>query len=299
MGYSETGYEYPEYPEMKHDFSIDGQYYDRYTEDDHKTWQLLYDRQMKLIQKYAFSDYQEALANLPISGDKIPRFEDISDALYRQTGWELVPIPGLIPAHPFFTHLATKAFPVTHWIRKREQLDYLQEPDLFHDLFGHVPLLMNPTYGSYLAAYGRGGCRAFRMGNEKYLEMLARLYWYTVEFGLIKENEEIKIYGAGILSSPGEIVFSVDSKSPNRIAFNMERIMNTDFIISDFQETYWVIESIEQLFTATQQDFKPIYKALEHNQIYSPGEILPEDEVIHRGTGEYHRNKTQQQAAVN
>ena len=291
MGYSETGYDYPEYPEMKADFSISGQYYDRYTEEDQWVWRHLYDRQMKLVEGYACKDYLDALHSMPINGDKIPDFEEVNALLYAKTGWELVPVPGLIPGQAFFTHLATKAFPTTHWMRPKAKINYLQEPDLFHDMFGHVPLLMNPTYAQYMAAYGRGGCRAFRMGNEHYLEMLARLYWYTVEFGLIRENNALKIYGAGILSSPGEVVFSIDSDSPNRIAFDMERIMRTDFIISDFQETYWVIDSIDQLFEATKPDFKPIYKTLEPLATLEPHDVLADDTVLHRGTGEYHRAK--------
>ena len=291
MGYSETGYDYPEYPEMKADFSLSGQYYDRYTEEDQQVWRHLYDRQMKLVEDYACEDYLNALHSMPINGDKIPDFEAVNELLYKASGWELVPVPGLIPGQAFFTHLATKAFPTTHWMRPKSKLDYLQEPDLFHDMFGHVPLLMNPTYAQYMAAYGRGGCRAFRMGNEKYLEMLARLYWYTVEFGLIKEGEGLKIYGAGILSSPGEVVFSIDSASPNRIGFDMERIMRTDFIISDFQETYWVIDSIEQLFDATKADFKPIYKQLEALPEYAPHDVTEQDTLLHKGTCEYHRAK--------
>ncbi len=292
MGYSETGYDYPDYPDMRADFGLPEQYYDRYTEEDHAVWRHLYDRQMKLVQHYASHDYLEALHKLPMSGDRIPRFEELNEVLYKASGWELVPVPGLIPALPFLTHLATKAFPVTHWIRPRARLDYLQEPDLFHDLFGHVPLLTIPHFANYMAAYGCGGARAFRMGNEQYLTFLSRLYWYTVEFGLIKEGDKIKIYGAGILSSPGEVVFSIDSDSPNRIAFNMERIMQTDYIISDYQQTYWVIDSIEQLFQETQQDFKPIYKRLEKSaHQYGPAEIISSDTVLHKGTGSYHLQK--------
>lgn len=291
MGYSETGYDYPEYPEMKADFSISGQYYERYTEEDQWVWRHLYDRQMRLVENYACKDYLDALHAMPISGDKIPNFEAINEVLYKATGWELVPVPGLIPGQAFFTHLATKAFPATHWMRPKAKLDYLQEPDLFHDVFGHVPLLMSPVYAQYMAAYGRGGCRAFRMGNEHYLEMLARLYWYTVEFGLIKEGDGLKIYGAGILSSHGEVQFSIDSPSPNRLAFDMERIMRTDFIISDFQETYWVIDDIDQLFHATKPDFKPIYRKLESLPEFQPHDVMESDTVLFRGDGSYHRER--------
>jgi phenylalanine-4-hydroxylase len=296
MVYTEEMYSYPNYPEMRADFSLPSEYYDRFTEDDHAVWRHLYDRQMKLVQDYACEDYLEALHRLPMNGDRIPRFEEINAMLYKATGWELVAVPGLIPVLPFFNHLATQAFPVTHWIRSRAKIDYLQEPDLFHDLFGHVPLLMIPQYADYMSAYGRGGCRAFRMGNETYVEFLQRLYWYTVEFGLIEEKGKLKIYGAGILSSPGEVVFSVDSDSPNRIYFDMERIMLTDFIISDYQQTYWVIEAIDQLFKETQQDFKPIYQKLEQKlsqsgRLYAPGEVIAEDRVMNVGTASYHRAK--------
>jgi phenylalanine-4-hydroxylase len=285
-------YGYPDYPDMRADFSLPSQYYERYTEDDHAVWRLLYDRQMKLMDKYACADYLDALHRLPMDGDKIPHFDDLNAHLYKASGWELVAVPGLLPQLPFFTHLATKAFPVTHWIRPRAKIDYLQEPDLFHDLFGHVPLLCIPDFANYMAAYGRGGARAFRMGNATYLEYLSRLYWYTVEFGLIQEKEGIKIYGAGILSSPGEVVFSIDSDSPNRIGFNMERIMQTDYIIDDYQRTYWVIDSIEQLFKETQQDFKPIYQGLSKSStVYDPGEIIATDKVLHTGTGLYHLGK--------
>ncbi len=292
MQYTEEMYSYPDYPEMRADFSIPSQYYERYTAEDHATWRFLYDRQMKLVQKYACADYLEALHRLPMNGDRIPNFEEINAILYKTSGWELVAVPGLIPQLPFFNHLATQAFPVTHWIRPPDKIDYLQEPDIFHDLFGHVPLLMIPHFANYMSAYGRGGCRAFRMGNEQYLEYLGRLYWYTVEFGLIKEAEQIRIYGAGILSSAGEVVFSVDSDSPNRAAFNMKRIMQTDFIISDYQQTYWVIDSIEQLFKETQQDFKPIYQKLEQQKrLFTPEEITTADTVLFTGNGSYHREK--------
>ncbi len=291
MGTEEYVYDYPDYPEMKADFSIPSQYYDRYTEEDQEVWRFLYKRQMELMPKYACSTYLDALNDMPINGDKIPHFNDINEKLYAATGWELVPVPGLIPAHSFFTHLATKAFPVTHWMRPKARIDYLQEPDLFHDLFGHVPLLMNPVFGHYLSAFGRGGCRALRIGDEKSLENLTRLYWYTVEFGLMREANQTKVYGAGILSSPGEVVFSIDSPSPNRIAFDMKRIMQTDFIISDYQESYWVIDSFEQLFEATKPDFRKIYEELATQPVHRPEVTLKTDKVYTTGTGEYHRAK--------
>ncbi len=272
---------------MQEDFTIP-QYYDRYSDDDHAVWKELYERQMKLLPGRASLEYMQSLVALELDGEKIPRFEDINEKLYKATGWELVAVPGLIPDDTFFMHLATKAFPVTRWIRPREKMDYIQEPDLFHDFFGHVPLLMDDTFARYLAAYGRGGCRARRLGGEKYLKNLARLYWYTVEFGLIKNDDGLRIYGAGILSSKGEVKFCLEDDSPNRLGYDMKRIMQTNYRIDDYQETYWVIDDLEQLFESTQQDFKPIYHELEGKPEYEPGDVLPTDDVIHRGNGSYH-----------
>lgn len=277
-------YKYPDYPEMRADFTVP-QYYERYTEDDHETWKFLYERQMKLVKDYACPEYLAALDELPVQAGLIPSFEEINMMLYPRTGWELVAVPGLVPDDVFFNHLANKVFPVTHWIRPKEKIDYLQEPDLFHDLFGHVPLLMHPVFGDYLAAFGRGGARAIRLGAQEYLDFLARLYWYTVEFGLIKGADGIKIYGAGILSSKGEVIFSVDDPRPNRLGYRLERLMRTNYKIDDFQKTYFVIESFEELFQSTQQDFKPIYESLSGKPLFAADELLADDTVHHKGTG--------------
>ena len=277
-----TLYQYPDYPEMKPDFTVD-QAYDHYTAEDHAVWQALYTRQMSLIGGAACREYAEGARNLKLAEDRIPRFDELSEALYRTTGWELAAVPGLIPDDVFFNHLANKVFPVTRWIRPREKLDYLQEPDLFHDLFGHVPLLMHPVFSDYLAMFGRGGNRALRIGSTRALEQISRLYWYTVEFGLIKNPEGLRIYGAGILSSAGEVEYSLNSPKPNRLGFQLERIMRTNYRIDDYQESYWVIESFDQLYEATLQDFKPIYAELEHTTSIAAGDILPSDQVIHRG----------------
>lgn len=282
--YGGETYDYPDYPEMREDFTID-QYYDRYTQDDHAVWSKLMERQLRILPGRACREYMGAFKAMDMPLDRIPRFDDYSDMLMKASGWQIVAVPGLIPTQDFFKHLSEKRFPVTHWIRSKSQMDYLQEPDLFHDFQGHVPLLMNPIFANYMEAYGRGGLKALSLGT---LDNIARLYWYTVEFGLIKNEDGLRIYGAGILSSKTESIFCLESSSPNRIAFNLRRLLRTDYRIDDFQETYWVVDNFEQLFEETAgQDFAPIYKEIQGFPVYHAWEIAEGDEVLHTGTREY------------
>ena len=232
--------------------------YASYTAADHDTYRRLYERQRALLPGLASQAFIEALPSLGAS-DRIPRFEEVNERLYKATGWELVGVPGLIPEVPFFTLLANRQFPVTDWIRKPEEFEYIVEPDIFHDLFGHVPLLFNPVFADYVQRYGQGGLKAQGLGS---CEMLSRLYWYTIEFGLIREAGELRAYGAGILSSSGELAYSVQSPEPQRIPLALERTMRTRYKIDTYQQTYFVIDSFEQLFEMTAADFAPIYERL-------------------------------------
>jgi len=259
--------------------------YDGYSETDHGVWATLFARQRELLVGRASGEFLRALEAMRMSADRIPRFEDLNVHLRRATGWELVGVEGLLPELTFFDHLAHRRFPVTWWIRKPEQLDYLSEPDLFHDLFGHVPLLMNPVFADYMQAYGRGGVKAHGIGQDA-LVNLTRLYWYTVEFGLIREAEGLRIYGSGIVSSKGESIHCLESDAPNRIGFDLERIMRTRYRIDTYQKTYFVIDSFEQLFEATRPDFAPIYARLAQLPSIPAGDVLDSDRVFHRGTGE-------------
>src|SRR5688500_2640675 len=220
-----------------------------------------------------------------MSADAIPRFDDLNRVLKPATGWELVAVEGLLPELTFFEHLANRRFPVTWWSRKPDQLDYIAEPDLFHDLFGHVPLLLNPVFADYMEAYGKGGVKAHGLGAEA-LQNLTRLYWYTVEFGLINAPEGLRIYGSGIVSSKSESIHCLESAAPNRIGFDLERIMRTRYRIDTYQKTYFVIDSYEQLMEATQPDFTPIYARLGSQASFPAGEVQDTDTVFHRGTGE-------------
>jgi len=259
--------------------------WDAYTAVDHDVWAQLFQRQRELLAGRASDAFLAAQDAMGMTPDAIPRFDELNDILQRATGWTLVGVEGLLPELTFFEHLANRRFPVTWWIRKPEQLDYLAEPDLFHDLFGHVPLLMNPLFADYMAAYGRGGVKAHAIGPEA-LVNLTRLYWYTVEFGLIREPGGLRIYGSGIVSSKGESLYCLDSDAPNRIGFDLERIMRTRYRIDTYQKTYFVIDSFEQLMEATEPDFAPIYARLASQDSYPAGNVLDRDRVFHRGTGE-------------
>ena len=259
--------------------------WDGYTATDHQVWATLFRRQREVLVGRAcdaFLDAQDAMGMTP---DAIPKFTDLNVALRAATGWELVGVEGLLPELVFFDHLANRRFPVTWWIRKPEQMDYLSEPDLFHDLFGHVPLLMDPVFADYLECFGHGGVKAHGIGEEA-LMLLSRLYWYTVEFGLIRQDDGLRIYGSGIVSSKGESIHCLESDAPNRLGFDLERIMRTRYRIDTYQKTYFVIDSFEQLMKATEPDFAPIYERLASEDGVPAGTVLPGDDVIHRGTGE-------------
>jgi phenylalanine-4-hydroxylase len=263
------------------DFTIN-QVWDAYTPEEHAVWDLLYKRQAALLPGRTTDDFLEGLQKLSLNDGGIPDLEKLNPKLEALTGWTVVMVPHLVPDDVFFEHLANRRFPAGRFIRKREQLDYLQEPDIFHDIFGHVPLLTQPVFADYMQAYGQGGLRALR---HNALKNLARLYWYTVEFGLIQTPEGLRHYGAGIVSSYGEAQFSLESDSPHRIKFDLMRVMQTDYKIDDYQDCYFVINSFDELFDATQQDFAPIYKALaKENIVYTPQAISGNDKVLHEGT---------------
>lgn len=226
-----------------------------YTAADHDLYRRLYERQAAQLPGLACEEFINAVAQLG-SPAHIPRFDALTDKVYRATKWEVVAVPGLIPEEAFFALLSQRKFPVTGWIRRPEEFDYVVEPDVFHDLFGHVPLLFNPMFADYMQAYGAGGLKASRLESCEYL---ARLYWYTVEFGLIDTPAGLRAFGAGILSSAGELRHSVTSPQPQRLGFNLERIMRTRYKIDSYQASYFVIDSFQQLFDATAPDFTPIY----------------------------------------
>jgi len=243
----------PVQPPERADWTVE-QGWKEYTPAQHAVWKTLYERQTRLLPGLACDAFIEGMRRLPMAADRIPDFEALSETLMKATGWQVVAVPGLVPDDVFFEHLANRRFPAGNFIRGAHELDYLEEPDVFHDVFGHVPMLMHPVMADFIQAYGQGGLRAQKRGK---LAELARVYWYTVEFGLVRQGGGTRIYGAGIASSFSESAFAVQSASPNRIAFDLERVMRTTYRIDDFQESYFVLDSLDDLLELAHIDFEP------------------------------------------
>jgi phenylalanine-4-hydroxylase len=260
-----------------------------FSADAHAMWDHLFARQSAMLPGRAADAFLRGIDVLRLEKPGIPDYRDLNARLIAATGWQVVAVPGLVPDAVFFDHLANRRFPAGNFIRTPDQIDYLQEPDVFHDVFGHVPMLADPVFADYMVAYGKGGLRSLSFGA---LHKLARLYWYTVEFGLIREGGALRIYGAGIVSSYGESVFALDDMSPNRIGFDLERVMRTDYRIDDYQQNYFVINSLDQLLDVTvNTDFAPLYARLETLSDIAIADILPDDVVLTRGTQTYAAEK--------
>lgn len=260
-----------------------------YTADEHAMWDRLFARQSQMLPGRASEAFLKGLDVLRLSKPGIPDFDELSERLTKATGWRVVAVPGLVPDDVFFRHLANRTFVAGRFIRRPDQMDYLQEPDVFHDVFGHVPLLADPVFADYMQAYGEGGLKSLGLGA---LRRLARLYWYTVEFGLVREAGGLRIYGAGIVSSYGESVFALDDPSPNRVGFDIGRVMRTPYRIDDYQQTYFVIESFEDLLRQTlEADLAPLYRQLEAAPDLDLATLQPGDEVLTRGTQHYAKSK--------
>ena len=257
-----------------------------YTSDDDAIWNALFERQMEILPGRACGAFLAGLQKLHLNRGGVPEFGRLSEELGSLTGWSVVPVPMLIPDHVFFWHLANRRFPAGNFIRSRANFDYIQEPDVFHDVFGHVPMLTDPVFADYMCEYGKAGWKAMRYNR---LKALGALYWYTVEFGMIQESAGLRIYGAGILSGPREAVFALEAQSPNRIMLNVDRVMRTDYVIDDLQPTYFAIESFADLFHQTvDRDFDRLYRSLGAGFTYANSAVIDVDDVLHRGTQEYH-----------
>ena len=274
-------------PHAAADWTID-QNWSAYTSQEHQRWTRLHERQMQVLPGRACDAFMDGLSVLDLHGEGIPEFRALNEQLLPISGWTIVAVPGLIPDSVFFDHLANRRFPAGNFIRSEAEFDYIEAPDVFHDIFGHVPMLTNQVFADYMQAYGQGGLRALNLNS---LDALARLYWYTVEFGLIASPKGPRIYGAGIVSSPAESCFCLESPSPNRIGFDLLRVMQTRYRIDDFQETYFEISDFNDLFRATSQDFAPLYKQLEAAPSYAPDETLLSDTLIQMGDRTHLRPK--------
>lgn len=258
-----------DYSNMTADYIVQ-QDWPSYSQEEHALWRRLYQRQAELVPGRACEEFITSLHALN-AADGIPDFASTSAALSKATGWTIIAVPGLIPEEAFFTHLANRRFPVTVWLRKPEEFDYIVEPDVFHDYFGHVPLLFNPIFAHHIQEYGKGGLKAMQLGG---LEQLSRLYWYTIEFGMIQSPVGLRAYGAGILSSGGEIRHCLEPSNSRHIAFDVERCMRTRYKIDSYQETYFVIRDFKQLFDDTAPDFTPIYARLKQQPALPANSLL-------------------------
>ncbi|ESX03334.1 phenylalanine-4-hydroxylase [Mesorhizobium sp. LSJC268A00] len=243
-----------DYSVCRSDFTVAQGY--NYSADEQAVWRTLCDRQTKLTQKLAHHSYLDGIAALGLL-DKIPDFGAVSDKLRKLTGWEIVAVPGLIPAAPFFDHLANRRFPVTNWLRTKDELDYIVEPDMFHDFFGHVPILTQPVFADFMQLYGEKAESVIALGGD---EMITRLYWYTAEYGLIQEEgQKRKAFGAGLMSSFTELQFAVASPDAHHVPFDLETVMRTGYEIDKFQRAYFVLPSFDVLRDAFRTaDFKAI-----------------------------------------
>lgn len=274
--------------EAPEDWLVD-QGFANYTDQDHETWGTLARRQRELLQGRIADEFLEGLDRLGIGEAGIPDFRAMNERLRAATGWEVVAVPGLVPDIVFFKLMASRRFPAGFWIRKPEQLDYIEEPDVFHDVFGHVPLIAQQRYADYLEAFGKAGLVAAEHGS---LQRLSRLYWYTVEFGLAETPEGLRIVGAGIASSPSETIFALESASPNRVGFELGRVMRTRYRIDDFQETYFVLDGMNAWPALDLERLVPLWRELDALPDLDPGELDPADRALTRGDGSHHKARS-------
>ncbi len=282
----------PAAPPERADWTIE-QGWAGYTDEEHAIWARLYARQSRLLQGRVCREFLDGLQALPIEADRIPDFDALNEKLQARSGWRIVAVPGLVPDAVFFEHLANRRFPAGNFIRKARQLDYLEEPDVFHDVFGHAPMLMHPALADYMQAYGEGGLRAQRLGM---LDKLSRVYWHTVEFGLVQQDGGMRIYGAGIASSATETVFALEDPSPHRMRFSLPRVLRSRYRIDDFQQTYFVLDRLDDLLELARIDFAPLYAQAQAVPEIDVGALVDTDEVLSRGTGAYHAARPPQAA---
>ena len=253
------------------------QNWDAFSAEEHRVWDLLFARQQAALAGRAVSAFEQGLDVLRLARPGIPRLDELNERLHARTGWTVVAVPGLVPDDVFFRHLSERRFPAGNFIRSAEQLDYLEEPDVFHDLFGHVPLLALPEVADFMQALGQLGLQALDLGA---LHRLARLYWYTVEFGLAHEHGELRIYGAGILSSFGESREALEGDAPHRLGFDLNRVLRTRYVTDSFQAAYFVIERFEELHDLVlRNDLPALYAALDRLPDLDPSIADADDRI--------------------
>ncbi|MEL7298080.1 MAG: phenylalanine 4-monooxygenase [Pseudomonadota bacterium] len=237
-----------------------------YSDEENSVWSLLYQRQLDVLEGRACDAFMDALSTLDLPRGRIPQCAEISETLRPLTGWSVTPVPAIIPAQDFFELLASKRFPAASFIRRRQDLDYLEEPDIFHEVFGHTPHLTDDRFAQFTHAYGKAGLAA----SDADRELLARLYWFTVEFGLVRSADGVRAYGAGICSSPGETRFAVEDQRPERRSFDVLDVLRTPFRIDTYQDIYYVIEDFDQLFELAYSDLSALLRQAKRLGDFTP-----------------------------
>jgi phenylalanine-4-hydroxylase len=285
------------YQPERPDWTID-QGWERYTEQDHATWRILYQRMTKLMKGRACELFEKGIRELPMDSEHIPNFVELSERLQKHSGWTVVAVPGLVPDNIFFEHLANRRFPSGCYIRKPHEMDYQEYPDVFHDIFGHIPLLMYPLMGDFIQSCGKAAVKAHQLKQADVIERIARLYWYIVEVGLVQEKDGIRSFGAAIASSEKEILFSLENDSPNLVMFDVERVMRSEFWIYDLQQTYFVLKDMNDLIAIAQINLDTITEKLNGTPDIELGDLVPEDQVIQHGTLHYHEQNALQASAA-
>lgn len=240
------------------------QEYEQYTPQDHQVWQILFERQIAKLPGKATEEYLEGIRRVGFVPERVPNFEEVNQRLASYTGWQIHVVEGLIPNREFFELIRQKRFPASTWLRKMEQLEYLEEPDMFHDVFGHIPLLTNPYLCEFLRELSE--ITLPHIENPNIIELIGRLYWYTIEFGLIREPQGMRIYGAGILSSSGETEYALGDV-PAHVPFDVATIFNTHYIKDRYQSQYFVIDSFEQLHQSIPTIAELVQKAVDENLV--------------------------------
>lgn len=285
------------YQPERSDWTID-QGWERYTEQEHATWRTLYQRMTKLMKGRACALFERGIKELPMDSEQIPNFVELSKRLYKHSGWTVVAVPGLVPDNVFFEHLANRRFPSGCYIRRPHEMDYQEYPDVFHDIFGHIPLLMYPLMGDFIQNCGKAAVKAHQLNQTDLIERIARLYWYIVEVGLVQEENGIRSFGAAIASSEKEILFALEDRSPNLVKFDASRVMRSEFWIYDLQQTYFVLDDMDDLIKIAQLNLDELAAQLSGTPDIELGELIDADQIIQRGTLRYHEQKQPQATAA-
>ena len=263
---------------------VDQEWATRYNETSHTTWASLFGSIGQLSRKTSCSSFIQGQKVIQLGAERIPKFEDLTEQLSTSTGWEIVGANGFVPDEIFFTQLANKKFPMSCEIRSLDGSQFQEYPDLFHDVYGHVPLLIYPEVSEILQSNARSMLKAIKLGRPDLAKKIASAYWFTLEVGLVKEHGDIRVYGAAIASSPKEIMFATADKRPNLIGFDLDRVMRTEYDMLDVQATYFVLNDIDELKSLANVDFFERALSLENMPTLAPGELCPSDELIQLGS---------------